>query len=136
MTVTIKTKYLGDLRTTSLHLRSGSEITTDAPVDNNGKGEAFSPTDLLAASLASCMFTIMGIVADKNGFKIDGTECLVTKIMTQVLPRKIQEVIVEFNFPSNDFTKEQKQLLQDAAHSCPVALSVHPDLKKTVIFNF
>lgn len=136
MTITITTKYLGQLRTESIHLKSQNKIITDAPTDNNGKGEAFSPTDLLAASLASCMFTIMGIVAEKNALKIDGASCEVTKIMTKTAPRKIAEIIVEFNFLANDFDENQKELLRQAAYSCPVALSIHPDLKKTVIFNF
>ncbi len=135
MSVTIKTKYLGDLRTFSTHLKSQSTLTTDAPLDNKGKGETFSPTDLLATSLATCMLTIMGIVANSHGLNIDETDCNVTKIMA-LNPRRVAEIIIEFNFPKNDFSKEQKQILQDAAYSCPVALSLHSDLKKSVIFNF
>jgi len=135
MTVTIKTKYLSDLRTTSTHLKSGSEVITDAPLDNNGKGEAFSPTDLLAASLATCMLTIMGIVAQKNGFNIDNTDCEVTKIMS-ASPRKVAEIVIKFSFPQNNFDEKQKEILREAAYSCPVALSLHPDLKKSVEFGF
>lgn len=135
MALTIKTKYLGELRTESIHLKSGDKLITDAPLDNNGKGEAFSPTDLLCASLATCMFTIMGIVANKNSLNIEGTECDVTKIMS-ASPRKVSEIIVEFNFPKNNFGEKEKKLLEDAAYSCPVALSLAADLKKTVIFNF
>ena len=136
MTHTITSKYLGNLRTESLHLRSQSKIITDAPVDNNGKGEAFSPTDLLATSLATCMFTIMGIVAQKNQLNIDNAECKISKIMSQNLPRKVVEVVLEFDFLENNFDENQKEILRQAAYSCPVALSVHDDLKKTVIFNF
>lgn len=136
MSITIKTKYLGGLRTESVHVKSGNVLLTDAPVDNNGKGEAFSPTDLLATSLATCMFTIMGIVANKQGLNIDGADCDVTKIMSTNLPRKVVEIVIEFNFAPNNFDENQKQLLRDAAYSCPVALSIHPDLKKTVTFNF
>lgn len=135
MTYTISSKYLGDLRTHSIHLKSGSELITDAPLDNQGKGEAFSPTDLLAASLATCMMTIMGITARKARLNIDDVSCNVTKIM-QSNPRKVSEIIIEFNFPKNNFDQTQKQILQEAAHTCPVALSLHPDLKKTVSFNF
>lgn len=135
MSFTITSQYLGNLRTTSNHLKSNSLIITDAPVDNNGKGEAFSPTDLLATSLATCMFTIMGIVANKNNLNIDNTKCNITKIMSNS-PRKVAEIIVEFTFPKNNFDKKQQQLLQDAAHSCPVALSLSSDLKQNVIFNF
>lgn len=135
MTVTIKTKYLGGLRTESLHVKSGSLVITDAPVDNKGKGEAFSPTDLLATSLATCMFTIMGIAANQHGLSIDGADCDVTKIMSGA-PRKVAEIIIEFRFPANNFDEKQKQILRDAAYSCPVALSLSNDVKKTVVFSF
>lgn len=135
MAVTITTKYLGDLRCESRHEKSGSVILTDAPLDNNGKGEAFSPTDLLSASLATCMITIMGIAAKKNNFSIDGVECSVTKIMS-VSPRKVAEIIVEFSFAKNDFSEEQKEILKNAAYSCPVALSLSADVKKVVKFGF
>ena len=136
MSITIKTKYLGQLRCESLHVKSGNTLITDAPVDNKGKGEAFSPTDLLATALATCMITIMGIQANQHGMNIDGVECDVTKIMSAQLPRKVIEVVIDFRFAANNFSEEQKQILRDAAYSCPVALSVHPDLKKTVTFNF
>lgn len=135
MSITIQTKYLGELRTESTHLKSQNTLITDAPTDNNGKGEAFSPTDLLATSLATCMLTVMGIHADKNDLNIDGTDCAVTKIMA-TNPRRVSEIVIEFNFPKNNFDEKQRQILQDAAHSCPVAFSLHPDLKKTVSFNF
>ncbi|NBV06875.1 MAG: OsmC family peroxiredoxin [Proteobacteria bacterium] len=136
MSITIKTKYLGQLRTESVHLKSGNTLITDAPIDNNGKGEAFSPTDLLATSLAACMLTIMGIVAEKNSLNIKGVACDVTKIMSATGPRKVVEIVIEFNFAKNNFDEKQKQILRDAAYSCPVALSLAADLKKTVTFNF
>jgi len=136
MTIAIKTKYLGELRTNSIHLKSGSEIITDAPLDNKGKGEAFSPTDLLSTSLATCMITIMGIVANSHNLNIENLACDVTKIMSTNPPRKVVEIIIEFHFAKNNFDEKQKEILRDAAYSCPVALSLHPDLKKTVIFNF
>lgn len=135
MSVTIKTKYLGELRTQSTHLKSGNDLITDAPLDNNGKGEAFSPTDLLATALATCMITVMGINANKHGLNIDGIDCDVTKIMA-INPRRVSEVVIEFNFPKNNFDESQKEMLRDAAYSCPVAVSLHPDLKKSVTFNF
>jgi uncharacterized OsmC-like protein len=135
MSVTIKTKYLGDLRTTSTHIKSGNALITDAPVDNKGKGEAFSPTDLLATSLATCMLTVMGINANSHGLNIEGVECDVTKVMA-TNPRRVSEIIIEFTFASNDFDENAKKILQDAAYSCPVAFSLHPDLKKSVTFKF
>src|SRR5450759_5284752 len=94
---TAKIKYLGNLRTELVHVRSGSVITTDAPVDNKGKGENFSPTDMVASALGSCIFTIMGIAAREHGFSIDGSTCRITKIMTES-PRKIGEIKIEFDF--------------------------------------
>lgn len=132
---TIQTKYVGELRTEAEHLQSGVKIITDAPLDNKGKGEAFSPTDLLAASLGSCMLTIMGIAARTYEFDIDGTEMEVTKIMASN-PRKVAGVIIEFTMPKNDFTNEQKAIIEHAAHTCPVALSIHPDVKQEVIFKY
>ncbi|MBU6140733.1 MAG: OsmC family protein [Proteobacteria bacterium] len=135
MSITIKTKYLGNLRTESTHLKSESLVITDAPVDNKGKGEAFSPTDLLATSLATCMMTIMGIAANQHNLSIENLCCDVTKIMA-TNPRRVSEIIVEFHFAANDFDEMQKDILRDAASSCPVAFSLHSDLKKTTIFNF
>lgn len=132
---TITTVYEGNLRTTAQHIISGDKIITDAPVDNQGRGEAFSPTDLLAASLGSCMLTIMGIAARNHEFSIDGTSIDITKIMT-ANPRKVSEIIVEFHFPSNSFSDSQKRILEKAATTCPVALSLHPDLNQKIIFNW
>lgn len=131
---TAKTIYLGNLRTEATHVRSGQKIVTDAPVDNHGKGEFFSPTDLLATALASCMLTIMGIAARTHGFDIDGTEVKITKVMG-VNPRRVVEVIVELNFPRNYSVKE-KRIIELSAKECPVANSLHPDLKQTVVFNY
>jgi uncharacterized OsmC-like protein len=132
---TIRTTYIGELRTQATHVQSGEELLTDAPVDNQGKGESFSPTDLVATALASCMLTIMGIIATRYDFKIEGTKVKSTKIMT-VSPRRIGEIIVEIDFPNMPFTEKEKTLLQQAAKICPVALSLHPDIKQTIIFNF
>lgn len=132
---TIKTIYLGDLRTENEHLQSGTKIITDAPTDNNGKGEAFSPTDLVASALADCIITIMGIKARDKGINIDGTSAEVTKIMNTD-PRRIGEVIVELNFPNNNYSESEKKLLEAVAKTCPVAKSLHPDLKQNIQFNW
>jgi putative redox protein len=132
---TIHTKYTGELRTKAIHVKSGKELITDAPVDNNGRGEAFSPTDLLAASLGSCMITIAGMAAQADGFSIDGTTIDITKIMDSN-PRRVSEVIVELHFPKNNFTEKQKERIRVACLNCPVAKSLHADLKQTVVFDF
>lgn len=132
---TSKITYNGGLRTTSIHERSGDEIITDAPLDNKGKGEAFSPTDLLATSLGNCMLTIVGIAAAEHGFTIDGATCEITKIMAEQ-PRRVSEIIANFQFPSNAYTEKDKKIIERAANTCPVFYSLHPDIKKTVTFNY
>ena len=131
---TIETTYLGELRTEATHVKSGDRIITDAPVDNQGRGEAFSPTDLLAASLGSCMLTIMGIKARASEIDIDGTKCSVTKIMAEN-PRRVAEIVVNFEFPKG-YTEKEQLLLERAAMSCPVHHSLHPDMKKTINFGW
>lgn len=132
---TSKIVYKGNLRTESTHLQSGNTIITDAPTDNNGKGEAFSPTDLLATSLGCCMLTIMGIVAGRHNLNIDGTSIEITKIMLAD-PRRVGEIIVEFTMPKNGYSDKDKSLLEHAAHTCPVAKSLSSELKQTVIFKY
>jgi putative redox protein len=132
---TIETIYIGQLRTKSKHLHSGVEIVTDAPLDNKGKGESFSPTDLLALSLGTCMLTTVGIAADNHGFNIDGTEVSITKIMASN-PRRVSEIIVLLNFPDIQYTESQVRIIQHTALTCPVALSLHPDIHQNVSFNF
>ena len=127
--------YEKDLRTTATHLQSKVSIITDAPVDNHGRGEAFSPTDLLATSLASCMLTIMGISCKKHGFSIDGTKAVVTKVMGTE-PRRVIEIIIELFFPPNNYTDKQKQIIKYITENCPVAKSLHPDLKQNITINF
>lgn len=127
-------KYLGDLRTEATHIQSGDKIITDAPVDNNGKGEAFSPTDLLATSLASCMLTIMGIAAKTHAISIDGTSCEITKVMAPA-PRRVSEIHASLNFLSS-YTDKEKAILENAAKTCPVFYSLHPDIKKIITFNY
>lgn len=132
---TIETQYLGDLRTEAKHLQSDSKLITDAPLDNQGKGESFSPTDLLATSLGSCMLTIMGISARAHAYSIEGTRMEITKIMASN-PRRVAEVEVHFYMPDQPYTDHEKMLIDKAARTCPVALSLHPDLKQTIVFHF
>ncbi len=132
---TSKITYNGGLRTTSIHQHSGNEIITDAPVDNKGKGAAFSPTDLLATSLGNCMLTIVGIAANEHGFNIDGTTCDITKIMAEN-PRRVTEIVVDFQFPANNYSDKDKKIIERSANTCPVMFSLHPDIKKTVSFNY
>jgi putative redox protein len=132
---TIRMKYIGGLRTCSTHVKSGTELITDAPVDNNGKGEQFSPTDLVANALGSCMLTIMGIAAENHNFNIDGAESKITKIMSSD-PRKIAEIKIELQFPNNNYTAKEKRLIEHIVKTCPVALSLHPDLKQTVTVQY
>ena len=132
---TSKITYNGGLRTTSIHERSGNEIITDAPVDNKGQGQAFSPTDLLATSLGNCMLTIIGIASAEHGFNIDGTTCEITKVMAEN-PRRVSEVIVNFQFPGNQYSEKDKAIIERSARTCPVAQSIHPDIAQTITFNF
>lgn len=132
---TAATKYLGDLRTEITHLKSGSIIVTDAPVDNKGKGEKFSPTDMVASALGSCIFTIMGIAAREHGFSIDGTSCKVTKIMTEA-PRKIGEIKIEFDFTGSSYSDKQKKILEYCVKTCPVSLSLNESVFQNVVLNF
>ena len=135
MEETINTLYIGELRTEATHVKSGSVLITDAPLDNKGKGEAFSPTDLLATSLGSCMITIMGIAAREHGFNIDGTRAKIWKIMASD-PRRVGEVKIELTFPKHDYTEKEKKIIERSAFTCPVYLSLHPDLIKTIKFNY
>jgi putative redox protein len=133
--VTVSTVYKGELRTEATHNGSGQSIITDAPLDNNGKGEAFSPTDLLAASLGSCMLTIMGIAARNHKFNIDGTRVEIVKIMASN-PRRVSEIKVDLYLPSEVYSESQRRILDVAARTCPVALSLHPDLKQDITLHY
>ncbi|MBQ3174893.1 MAG: OsmC family protein [Bacteroidales bacterium] len=132
----ISTVYTGNLRTEAIHDQSGSKLVTDAPLDNHGKGEFFSPTDLLATALGSCMLTIMGISAQEYGYNLEGTTVETEKIMG-TNPRRVVEIKITINFPEgNNYTDRQKRVIESAAKTCPVANSLHPDLKKTIVFNY
>jgi putative redox protein len=126
--------YLEELRTTAKHEQSGSYIETDAPLDNHGKGERFSPTDLVATALASCMLTIMGIAANTHNIDITNTKCSVEKIM-ETAPRRIGRINIEVHFPKNTvYSEKEKKILEKAALTCPVMESLHPDCIKNIQF--
>ncbi|MBK5284361.1 MAG: OsmC family protein [Bacteroidia bacterium] len=127
--------YLGQLRCKATHTKSGVEIFTDAPTDNRGRGETFSPTDSVANALGTCALTTMGIVANDNNIQIDNTSAKITKVMASG-PRRISEVWMEVSFPQNNYSVEQKKLLEDTALNCPVAKSLHPDIKQKVTFFY
>jgi len=129
-----KVSYLGNLRTEAVHLQSGRNIVTDAPVDNQGKGKAFSPTDLVATALASCILTIMGIVADRNRIKLKGTTAEVEKIMG-VNPRRIKAIKVKILF-NKKFDQKTRQKLESAALSCPVSGSLNKELDEAIKFIY
>ena len=134
--MTSKVLYESNLRTIATHIQSGTVIETDAPTDNQGQGARFSPTDLVATALASCMCTIMGISARTHGINVDGTVCSVEKIMA-TNPRRIGEIKILIQFPSTtEYDEKQRKILELAAMTCPVFESLHPDCKKTVSFQW
>ena len=130
--MTSKVTYLGDLRTSSIHLQSGSEIISDAPIDNNGKGEAFSPTDTVANALASCMMTVMGIKARDLNVELNGATAAVTKIM-QAEPRRINAIEIVFDM-NVDTDEKTKTILERIAMTCPVFLSLNTEIEKRISF--
>jgi uncharacterized OsmC-like protein len=132
---TLTSVYKGDLRTESVHTRSGNVVITDAPVDNNGKGEAFSPTDLVCTALSTCMLTTMAIWAEREGIDLKGMHVEVTKIMA-ANPRKIAEIQVKLSKPNLVASPTQKDRLKEIAHTCPVALSLHDTVKQAIQFEF
>lgn len=132
--ITSTVTYLGELRTEAVHVKSGTTILTDAPTDNHGKGEAFSPTDLVATALASCMISIMGIVSMKEGITpADGAKAEITKIM-YADPRRIGEIHVTVTMPKLNYSDKEKKMYEHAAFTCPVAKSLHPDIQQKIEF--
>ncbi len=129
-----KVTYLGELRTESRHLRSGNEFITDAPADNNGKGEAFSPTDTVATAVASCMLTVMGIKAESMDLELKGSYAEVTKTMTPN-PRRISGITVTLYLPEN-IHAEARKILERIGNSCPVIKSIHPDIEKEIRYHW
>lgn len=133
---TSETIYTGNLRTTNKHIRSGQEIITDAPIDNKGKGEAFSPTDLVATGLCNCILTIAGQAAQEHGFSIDGARGKTTKIMAQLPLRRIAEIEIEYDFSMCKLSEKHQAIIKRVPALCPVSLSLHPDVKQTITFIF
>lgn len=133
--VNFHSEYKGALRTSVIHEPSQTQLITDAPVDNHGKGESFSPTDLVATALGSCIVTIMGIIAQREGWSLEGLTWETSKIMTPP-PRRIQEIIVNIKLENHSLTEEQKQKLETAGRKCPVALTLSPEVKQTLVFEW
>ncbi|HRN36746.1 MAG TPA: OsmC family protein [Flavobacteriales bacterium] len=132
---TAHVKYLGGLRTEAVHLRSGSTINTDAPIDNHGKGEAFSPTDLMSTSLACCMMTLMGIAAEAHKIDLNGLEARVVKHMA-ANPRRVDRIELAFTLNGSQLDRHQRELLEHAARTCPVAMSLGKGLAQEVTFSY
>jgi putative redox protein len=132
---TITSKYLGELRTELTHVKSGQTFITDAPVDNNGRGEAISPTDTVCAALGACMMTIMGIMAERKGVSMEGMTVDITKFMAAD-PRRISEIHLNFHWQNPPADEVEREKFKRAALTCPVALSLHPDIKQVVQFSF
>ena len=132
---TVQTTYLGNLRTQAIHLQSGATIYTDAPIDNHGKGDAFSPTDLFAASYASCALTIIGIATQTHGFSIDGAVVKTSKVMGEN-PRRIVELKVEFTFPANHYSEKERAIIERSIQHCPVGNSLPSELKITKTITY
>lgn len=131
---TIETIYLGDLRTEITHVQSGNKVITDAPTDNNGKGEYISPTDMVAAALGSCMMTLMAIAARRMEIELKGTRIEIQKVMAAD-PRRIAEIRLDFYFPG-EYSEKDRKILERAAETCPVGKSLHPDLKQVVNYHY
>ncbi len=132
--MTSKVTYLGELRTQCRHMRSGNEFITDAPLDNNGRGEAFSPTDTVATALASCMLTVMGIKARSMGLELKGAYAEVTKTMA-ANPRRISKIEVTL-YLSSDIAEEVRSLLERVGNTCPVFQSIHPDIETVIQYHW
>ena len=132
--MTARVVYKGNLRTEATHLQSGSTIITDAPVDNHGKGEAFSPTDSVATALATCMITVMGIKAEEMQISLEGTTAEVTKTMASD-PRRISKIEVNLEFPES-YSEKHTKILENTARTCPVLESLHPNIEKIITFSY
>lgn len=139
---TIHVEYLGELRSDCTHIQSGTHINTDAPTDNQGRGEAFSPTDLVANALGTCILTTMAIFARRDGIELKGSEMDVTKVMSSEPPRKIAKIVIDLTLRAEqDGTpfmpdEQTRARLEKIAHTCPVAISLHPDLMQDVTIRW
>ena len=131
----MKVQYNGDLRCTATHIKSGNQVITDAPTDNNGKGEAFSPTDLLCTSLSTCMITLMGIAANSKEIQLGQIDADIEKIMGSD-PRRVSGINIQFKIQNLSYTDREKEILKNAAMTCPVAKSIHPDIAPGIDFQF
>jgi putative redox protein len=132
---TATARYAGHLRTEATHTASGNAIQTDAPVDNHGRGEAFSPTDLVSTALGSCMMTVIGIVAERHSWDLVGSTFVVLKHMSTEPPRRIAQIDVTFTLPAT-LAPQERMLLERAAHTCPVGLSLHPEVRQNIVFEY
>lgn len=133
--MTSKISYQGELRTSAIHLKSNTELITDAPIDNHGKGATFSPTDLVATALGSCMLTIMGIVANKKEIDFKGASIDIEKVM-ESNPRRIAEIKAKVTLAPGELSVSDKRLLETAARNCPVAKSLSQDLVQNISFEY
>jgi putative redox protein len=133
--VEIQISYQGQLRCQAVHGPSGMVLSTDAPVDNMGRGESFSPTDLVATGLGACMMTIMGIVAQRQGIDLEGSTVHVTKEMTTAPPRRIARLTVDITVPRH-VSEDDRRRMEHAAHACPVHKSLHPDIETPIAFHW
>jgi putative redox protein len=133
--VSIKARYNGDLTCTATHLKNGIDLNTDAPIDNNGKGSTFSPTDLLCTSLATCMMTLMGITANAKGIQLGRIDVEIEKIMASD-PRRVSGINLQFVIENTGFEHREMEILKNAALTCPVAKSIHSEIKVNAVFNF
>lgn len=131
----MKVVYQGGLRNEATHLKSGNTLITDAPPDNNGKGEAFSPTDLLCTALATCMITLMGIAADSKEINLGNVEAEIEKVMAAD-PRRVIHIIIALKIEGTNYTEREKAILENAAKTCPVAKSLHPDIIQELTFQY
>jgi uncharacterized OsmC-like protein len=132
---TASARYAGHLRTEATHTASGNVIQTDAPTDNHGRGEAFSPTDLVSTALGSCMMTVMGIVAERHQWDLVGSTFAVMKHMSTEAPRRIAQIDITFSLPAT-LAPNDRTLLERSAHTCPVGLSLHPDVRQNIVFEY
>ena len=132
---TATARYAGHLRTEATHGPSGNVIQTDAPADNHGRGEAFSPTDLVSTALGACMMTVMGIVAERHAWDLTDSTFVVQKHMSAEPPRRIAQIDVTFSLPAW-LAPQERTILERAAHTCPVGLSLHPDVRQHIVFEY
>lgn len=133
--MTSRVSYTGNLRTQMIHLKSGAELITDAPTDNHGKGESFSPTDLFAASLAACILTVMGIKAEEKNWDLKGSSASLLKVMASD-PRRVSRIEIELVFCNGDYPEKKRKILERVGNTCPVEFSLHPDIEVEISYVY